>query len=175
MSSSQEWRFEIQTHHRDRKVTTSSATGNFLAHNFGFSGEFRVCTNDPEEMKRNLLTEIENLSCQDCQNFRKTVIARLDEPSRFFNFRKSKDHPVNCPNQLSATWFLFPGIIHELNDAEKSAETAQKFTRCPNRVQNQPLKPILLRASNLIEKVFFSSNYANFEFSVNCPNQLSAT
>ena len=86
MSSSQEWRFEIQTHHRDRKVTTSSATGNFLAHNFGFSGEFRVCTNDPETMKRNLLAEIENLSCQDCQICRKTVITRLEagnEPLRF--------------------------------------------------------------------------------------------
>ena len=85
-SSSQEWRFGIQTHHRDRKVTTSSATGNFLAHNFGFSGEFRVCTNDPEPMKRNLLAEIENLSCQDCQICRKTVITRLEagnEPGRF--------------------------------------------------------------------------------------------
>ena len=95
MSSSQEWRFEIQTHHRDRKVTTSSATGNFLAHNFVFSGEFRVCRNDPEPMKRNLLAEIENLCCQDCQIFRETVIARLEarnEARRFFVLRRSKDH-----------------------------------------------------------------------------------
>ena len=86
MSSSQEWRFEIQTHHRDRKVTTSSATGNFPARNFGFSGEFWVSTNDPGEMSRNLSVQIENLSWKLRQISRKTVITRLEagnEPRRF--------------------------------------------------------------------------------------------
>ena len=95
MSSSLEWRFEIQTHHRDRKPAASSATLGLTARNFGFRGEFRVCTNDPEPMKRNLLTEIENLSCQDCQIFRKTVITRLEARNTFF---AKKIHGPKFPN-----------------------------------------------------------------------------
>ena len=62
MSSSLEWRFETQTHRNDRKTTTSARLVGLPAHNFGFSGEFRVYTNDPEEMSRNLSVQIENLS-----------------------------------------------------------------------------------------------------------------
>ena len=102
MSSSQEWRFEIQTHHRDRKVTTSSATGNFLAHNCVFSGEFRVCTNDPEPMKRNLLAEIENLSCQDCQICRKTVITRLEAGNELLRFSLWDDRKITIGTASAA-------------------------------------------------------------------------
>ena len=62
MSSSLEWRFETQTHRNDRKTTTSARLVGLPAHDFGFSGEFRVYTNDPEEMSRNLSVQIENLS-----------------------------------------------------------------------------------------------------------------
>ena len=62
ISGSLEWRFETQTHRNDRKTTTSARLVGLPAHNFGFSGEFRVYTNDPEEMSRNLSVQIENLS-----------------------------------------------------------------------------------------------------------------
>ena len=82
MLSSQEWRLEIQTHHRDRKATTFRAAHKVLACNFGFSGEFWLGTNDPGEMSLNLSTQIENLSCQHRQICRKTVITRLGSRKR---------------------------------------------------------------------------------------------
>ena len=116
MSSSQEWRFEIQTHHRDRKVTTSSATGNFLAHNFGFSGEFWLGMNDPEELSRNLLAEIENLSCQDCQIFRKNrnrPIGSQKRASPIFRFEAIERSLFGRPLQLT---LVFWGVSESLLD-----------------------------------------------------------
>ena len=70
----------------ERKTTTSARLVGLPARNFGFSGEFRVYTNDPEEMSRNLSVQIENLSWKLRQISRKTVITRLEagnEPRRF--------------------------------------------------------------------------------------------
>ena len=68
-----DWRFEIQTLHRDRKATTSNLTHKLLARNSGLSGEIRVRMDDPEEMTVNLSVQIENLSTQHCQ---KCMISR---------------------------------------------------------------------------------------------------
>ena len=68
-----DWRFEIQTLHRDRKATTSNSIHKLLARNSGLSGEIRVRMNDPEEMTVNLSEQIEYASMQHCQ---KCMISR---------------------------------------------------------------------------------------------------